>query len=509
MKLKLTAATVRKLLAAGLWLSVCVTAGVAQSPTPVASRAGDAEVLQELKALRTALDETRNEVVRSRAEIQELRAIVEKLRGDSTSSMQAVAPPIQSAAPQPGVAAPSREDIDILGARIEEQHQTKVESASKFRLKLSGLVLFNAFTTIGNVDEVDLPSVALNSSDGKSRGSLIASLRQSIVGLTGIGPEVFGAKTSGDIQMDFFGGLPPGYAGVSSGVARLRIGRVRFDWKNTSVIAGVDVPFVSPNSPTTYMSIAEPGLATAGNLWTWAPMVRVEHSFEMRPATFKVEGGLLDSIGFTPYYEAIRTPTPGESSGQPTYALRLSAASRNEDRQIVFGVSGLYGPQRFANGADIARWAGALDFRVPVHSHLELSGEFFDGRALDGLGGIAPATVVSQNTNLYPYVGAPALARLRDLGGWGQVKWRFNSRHEVNLAAGYGGRDSSALRNAAATDTLLASVPARNETLFVNYILSPRSDLVFSVEYRRLRTFGINGPPDTADRVGLAAGFLF
>jgi hypothetical protein len=53
------------------------------------------------------------------------------------------------------------------------------------------------------------------------------------------------------------------------------------------------------------------------------------------------------------------------------------------------------------------------------------------------------------------------------------------------------------------------SVPARNDMLFANYIFRPRSDLLFSAEYRRLRTYEVTGSPNTAGQIGLAIGFLF
>jgi hypothetical protein len=65
------------------------------------------------------------------------------------------------------------------------------------------------------------------------------------------------------------------------------------------------------------------------------------------------------------------------------------------------------------------------------------------------------------------------------------------------------------LRNAAVSNVFLSSVPARNQMLFVNYIFRPRSDLLLSAEYRRLRTYDITGAPDTAGQFGLALGFLF
>ena len=45
--------------------------------------------------------------------------------------------------------------------------------------------------------------------------------------------------------------------------------------------------------------------------------------------------------------------------------------------------------------------------------------------------------------------------------------------------------------------------------LFANYIFRPRSDLLFSAEYRRFRTYEINGPANSAGQLGLAVGFLF
>jgi hypothetical protein len=38
-------------------------------------------------------------------------------------------------------------------------------------------------------------------------GAFGASLHQSIVSLTGYGPDLFGARTSADLRVDFFGGL--------------------------------------------------------------------------------------------------------------------------------------------------------------------------------------------------------------------------------------------------------------------------------------------------------------
>jgi len=101
------------------------------------------------------------------------------------------------------------------------------------------------------------------------------------------------------------------------------------------------------------------------------------------------------------------------------------------------------------------------------------------------------------------------LANVGVIGGWSQLKFRWNAQHEFNVAAGTGGRNSVALRQALSTTFPTPLIPARNQMFFANYVFRPRSDLLFSAEYRRLRTYEILGPADSAGQLGLAVGFLF
>jgi hypothetical protein len=507
---------------------VCTTlllspAAFAQTRSPSATPASPQDLDAEIRSLTESLEQTRSELAQSRTEIQQLRTALEEviskvngLRPAAAAEEKAVPEPLKNTAnPTPGEgqgqANISQDDWDILNARIEEQRQVKVESGTRYRLKLSGLVLFNASAIGGQVNNLDLPDVAIPIPPGSSSGSLSASLRQSIVGLTGIGPEVLGARTSGDLQMDFFGGLPGGYEGASSGVARLRLARMRMDWKNSSLVAGLDYPFFSPNSPTTYMSVAEPGMASAGNLWSWTPTIWMEQRFDGALSPFKIQAGLLDVAPASNYTSnvSVRTSNAAESSRQPTYALRLSAGTKSEDRPAVIGVGALYSPQQYYGGYNVAGWAGTVDWKFPLFQRTELSGEFFKGRGVDGLGGLAFSASTPQSPMYYSMFTAPALANLGAIGGWSQLKIRLDARNEFNVAAGTGDRNSGPLRQASLLDAFLLTVPARNEMLFTNYIFKPRSDLLFSAEYRRLRTYDVNGLPSIAQQVGLAIGFLF
>jgi hypothetical protein len=505
-------------------------ASVAQSEPSTAPIQSAAEISGKIDQLTRSLEQTQVELAQSRTEIQELRVALKEVlnrinAGAPTAlagaNMQPSAAPATTASANNEISASSenhpapaqitQDDWDVLNERVEEQHQTKVESMSRYRLKLSGLALFTAFGNFGQVDSTDLPSIALAKIPGYSDGSAGASVRQSIIGLTGYGPTLFGARTSADLQMDFFGGLPTGYGATSSGLAEIRLARMRIDWKDTSVVAGLDYPFFAPNQPTTYMSVVVPGFASAGKIWSWTPTLRVEHRFDGAFSPFKVEAGFLDPPSSNDYAPNtnVRITSPTENSRQPTYAVRVSASTKSEDRPATIGFSGVYSPQRFVGNYDVSGWAGTMDWKFPLLPRTELSGEFFTGRGIDGFGGLPLSPLKPTDAIYYASVTAPQLANLGVIGGWTQFKVKVNTRNEFNVAAGTGGRNSGDLREASVTNSFLMSVPARNQMLFANYIFKPRSDLIFSAEYRRIRTYQVNGPSYSAGQLGVAVGFLF
>ena len=514
------------------WPSLCLLAfavvpACAQGPASQPPAEGQAEPganieanMTKIDALTHSIEQMQSQLQQSQAEIQQLREMLgEVLRaqgaqgapGTATAATAAGESASPAANPQaPAAGAPpaqiSEDDWQVLNARVAEHEQVKVASASKYRLTISGIALFNVFDTSGQVDNLDAPSTAIAVAANGS-GSLSASFRQSLLGLRGIGPRVFGANTSADLQVDFLNGTAGPY-GYGAGIMGLRIARVQFDWRNASITGGLETPFFAPNSPTSYLSLAVPAFASAGNLWNWTPDLRAERRFDFDSAELKVEGGFLDSVGYAVSSSQDRVPTPGEASRQPVYAVRLSGNNRMEDRAISFGFSGIYAPLSFPGKAISA--SGLLaDWKFPLPAKLQLSGAFFSGKGLDGFGGLALPAVASTDYTHYLYVTAPTLAGIPVIGGWSQLKFTLNSRSEFNLAAGLGERDAERLRAAAQFDPLLLTIPPSNRVFFFNYIFRPRGDLLFSAEYRRFNTGAISGAPNLAGQVGLAAGFLF
>src|SRR5215472_2245966 len=208
-------------------------------------------------------------------------------------------PAAQSTAPQDRIGQ-LEENEQVVEGKVNDVYQTKVESGSKYRLRLSGIILLNTYVNRGGVDNQDFPLIAEEpgaSSPFAANGTFGGSLRQSQIRVQTFGPDIGGARTSADLNFDFASGFPSNPNGVSMGLVRLRTGTVRLDWANTSVIAGQDRLFFVPLSPTSLATLATPALSYAGNLWAWTPQVRVERRMAFSDSSsITFQGGILDSF---------------------------------------------------------------------------------------------------------------------------------------------------------------------------------------------------------------------
>ena len=486
----------------------------------------------QIEALTVQVNEMRAEQQRSRLESAELRKQVELLRAQLLPQVRAASYAVlpQQQPPGPPLPGPQEtpaaggaesaqdtaqrlaqleEDQQMTEAKLDDQYQTKVESSSKYRLRLSGLVLLNIFANRGNVDILDFPQVAEQADPVESRGAFGGSFRQSQLGLQAYGPDVLGAHTSADVQLDFAGGFPDAPNGAEFGIVRLRTGTIRFDWANTSIVAGQDSLFFAPLAPTSMASLAVPALSYAGDLWSWTPQVRVEHRIVVSDNTsFQIQGGILDSwSGDVPpdFYE--RYPTWGEESAQPAYAARVAWTQKINGRPLTLGFGGYYGRQYWAVGRHVDGWAGTTDLTLPLGKMFTFAGEFYRGSAVAGLGGgIGQDVLIGSGSFLSP---STTVTGLHSLGGWSQLKFKPRPKIEFNGAFGQDNPLASQERLYQSYPDFYDTLLARNRSAFVNCIYQPRSDMLFSVEYRRIRTFEIEGDSYIANQVNLSVGYIF
>lgn len=488
------------------------------------------ELQEQVRQLRDAIGEMRSESARYRDETLELRRellAIKTQQGSTSVQTTASAPgqyPSASVSPvspnsgrtkeqtQPGSIEERvtrlEEESQLQAGKIDEQNQTKIESASKYRVRLSGIALLNLFSNRGTVDNQDVPNIAVSPSYFDAKGSFGGTLRQSEIGLEVFGPTVAGARTTGEIQFDLGGGFPSTYNGVTSGLFRVRTATMRMDWSHTSVVAGQDNIFFSPLSPTSFASLIVPAFGYAGNLWGWIPQVRVEHRFDISPdSNVTLQGGILDNLtGEPPAFQSYRVPQAGERSSQPGYAMRVAWTHSVFGQPMTFGLGGYYSRQDWGFNRHVDGWAGTADWEVPLGHLFGVSGEFYRGDAVGGLGGGIGRSVVMSGLLTDP---ATQVRGLDSMGGWSQLKLRATSRWEFNGGFGLDDAQADDFRAFPISASNPYSPPVRNRGTFVNFVYRPYSNLLFSTEYRHLRTFQISGNSPTADQVNLMMGVLF
>jgi hypothetical protein len=446
----------------------------------------------QIQELKSGFEQVKSDLAASRRESDELRRQVQALR-------ERMGAPAETAAIEARMTA-LEEQEGLTAGKVDDQYQSKVQSGSRYQLRLSGMVLFNAATTRGAVDHLDVPAVAESVNPGDSRGSSGASLRQSQIGMDVLGPDFLGAKLRGDIHFDFFGGFPSSTEGVTAGLLRLRTGGVSLDWKNTTLVAGQESPFFSPLSPTSLVSTAYPAFSSAGNLWTWTPQVFVEHRIAASDESrFSFRAGVLDALtGELPASEYRRLPTSGERSRTPALAARVGW-QRNGSDQLAFGIGTYLARQDWTANQSTNAWAVTADWNVPFGRWFRWSGEAYRGTAIGGLGGSPNASVLSWA----PTPSEVLIIPIVSTGGWSQLKFQPSLRWQFNAAFGQDYSSGDRL------DRSFDPYVRRNATSLFNFIYQARANLLLSAEYRHFYTLRSVGDGVTADHVSVGAGILF
>jgi hypothetical protein len=483
----------------------------AQNGLPAGANPEDAryaELSAKLDQVLTALDNTQRELAESRRQMHELELRIQSLDTRSTKDEISSSP-----AGEGGAAADlhvavrqMQETTGILESQVKQHDQIKVESSSKYPIKISGMLLSTTNLNDGAVDNVDLPIVALPRTGAVAHGSLATTWRQTLLGLDARGPSLWGARSGADVHADFFGGQPSatGYS-TNEGTLRLRTAHAYLDWPHSRLTASLDTPLISPLEPTSYLTVAEPAMAWSGNLWSWSPQLEFKHSIATSErGNFGLQLGLIDPAGASYFDPTMRQANPSESSKQPGYETRLSYSFGSGDHPLTIGASGYYARQKYPYRQHIDSWAGTADWKLPLSRVFELSGELYRGRALGELGGGAFKDYV-------PYGDGDEVLGLDDEGGWAQLKAKLSTSLEMNAAAGQDSAFAGQVRKgiAYASTTSPYSNLTANRTFLGNVIFRPRAYLLFSLEYRKITSWQVAPPTDHSQTVGLAIGYLY
>ena len=407
-----------------VFLPLCCQCGQMWAQSAAGQTTATETTEQRIEHLTAAVAQAQAQMEAYQKQLLELRQQLAALQLQMAAERAAHLPATQPATANACVAKAS----DVNTASLEEIRErqavdesqiatldlTKVETESKYPLRVTGLLLFNAFVNTRQVDISASPDYALPGS-----GSTGLSLRQTVLGLDARGPHLFGASSRADLRVDFFAnGAQSNYA--ASGLLRLRTAHATLDWRNTEAFVELDRSILEPNQPSSLLAIAQPELSWAGNLWNWNPQIGVSHWFALSDSSrIKAQAALIDT--FDPQLPGSTSSalpvTQTERSRLPGTEARIAFLHGENGMGQEIGVGGYFSPHQTAYGDRYDAWAGAMDLRLPMTRYFEMTANAYRGQALAGLGGGGYVNYI------YQYAVSNEITRaLDDVGGWAQLK---------------------------------------------------------------------------------------
>ena len=192
-----------------------------------AQSGNDEDLASKVQRLTEAMSQTQKQLEQSQHELEQLRAQLAVVQQQLAEFHNDAAQPV-AAAQLSAAVAQIREQESIAETQIATHEQSKVESESKYPVKLSGQVLLTGFVNTSQVDDPVTPSMVISGS-----GSTGASIRQTILGLDARGPHLFNARTHADVRVDFDGAALSSSGGANAyagGLVRLRTAHADLSW---------------------------------------------------------------------------------------------------------------------------------------------------------------------------------------------------------------------------------------------------------------------------------------
>ncbi len=458
---------------------------------------------QSTPEMRQVLDRLEKLEESNRALTDEIRALRGELAAARGASTPAVSSTAASGSQDQGL--PDRnvtdhnladhnlaDQVGINQARIDEMAQTKVESSQKLPLRITGMALFNAYMNGRNNAGLENTVIAsLTPGDATGGGTL----QQTIVGLAYESPRtVFGAKVTGAVYADFFGGTESSL----DHVFRLRTATISLDWGRTSVTVGQDKPIISPRDPSSFAQVGVSPLTGAGNLWLWQPQVRVEQRFKFGDhAGLRAQGGVFETRelggeanGYSPYLATTPATVPIERA-DPGVEGRFEFWRQWGETARIEIAPGFHDNASHAGGASIPTQIFSIDWLIKPVKYVELSGFFYNGQNVAALGALPQGWVVG-------YAGFAHA--VHSTGGWAQLRIPVTQRLAFDF---YGGTEDDRK-----TD-LMTGYILRNQGYFANaqYRIAP--NVILSLEGGQVRTLYLGPGTRLSNHYDLALAYLF
>jgi hypothetical protein len=313
-------------------------------------------------------------------------------------------------------AIPIEQRVEIQEKRVEDLQQTKIETAQKFPVRLTGMALFNAYMNSKQSGDSQYPATA----DATGPRSAGATVRQTVLGLEFRGPVALGGgAVHGSVFMDFA-------AGANNQALRIRTASIEIEWKTRSIMAGLEKPIFNPREPASLAQVRISPMTGTGNLWLWLPQARFQQDFRFgRSSGLRAQIGVLQTREQPPYPGA---ELPGAlETARPAYEGRFEAYHQiDEDRRIEIA-PGFHASTTHVGGISIPSRIFSMDWFVNPVRRVEFTGAFYKGRNVAVLG-----NGYGQGFDGYGRYLAP----VESIGGWGQFTVHLLPRVDLHLFSG-------------------------------------------------------------------------
>jgi hypothetical protein len=301
---------------------------------------------------------------------------------------------------------------------------------------------------------------------------------QTRLGMIINGPDNGNMKTSGRVEVDFYGGGSENKAHLM-----MRHAYLKLDWpeKRFNIIAGQTSDVISPLFPSTVNYSV--GWWT-GNIGYRRPQLRLTKEMRIdKNVDLKLEGALARTIGRS---DAVASPNgteSGEDKGFPSIQARVSMKlPLYKQKQATIGFSGHWGEEEYdlntvGNNKEFKTWSLNMDFEQPISNKVTIKGEIFTGENLDAyLGGIGQGIITDTTKAIYyKEIGSSGGWIAASLGPWN------NKRFNIGIASD--DADSSDINTGDRT---------LNRSVFGNvyYALNKQTDVAFELSHWRTEYVG-------------------
>jgi len=418
-------------------------------------------------------------VDRLEKQLEELRKIVMQ---QTQAAPQPLPPPADKRPQHPAAVALTDSDWEKLAAMVAKGSAKKKPVWSDLDIELYGYIKADASYDTSRVHPGNFVLYLDPGKTGDSEFNLTA--KQTRLGLRISGPEDIDTKTTGRVEIDFYGGN----ATENQARIQMRHAYLKIDWphKRFSILAGQTSDVISPLYPNTLNYTV---LWDAGNIGYRRPQIRLTKNCRLSTDTdLQLDAAVARTIGD----DDLNTKS-GEDAGFPTFQSRAGITFPWFGyKPTTVGISGHWGLEEY-NSQDTESWSVNLDLTQPINEWLTLKAELFDGENLDTyFGGIGQGVNESRNNRLIGSRGGWFAAAL---GPWG--KWSFN------LGVGMDDVDASDTD----TDDPTANPRILNRSVFGNMIYSVNKNTQIGLEVSHWRT-EYNGSGD-ADDLRAQTSFIY